>query len=196
MTNSDIEIISHYQKVPEGYDPLAGYPEPESLYLASLNQGTALAGREKPFAWELDDITSEGALHRYRAQVEIEALINLAERGPINIPMTEEEKATLRSLYQPTVFDPAIVIRLDHLGYGGHKPLEHDVKSVEVYINELLDQYRLGHFKEWVHFGMTSEDTNNLAYNLMLRDATNSVLVPSVSRVEDSTYLMFTWVRV
>ncbi len=185
MAENNAEIITHYETAPEGYDPLAGHPDPESLYLESLNQGTTLAGREKPFTWELDEITSEGALHRYRAQVEIEALINLAERGPVDIPMTEEEKDDLRSLYQPEVFDPSIVIRLDHLGHGDHKPLEHDVKSVEVYVDELLDGHGLGHFKEWVHFGMTSEDTNNLAYNLMLRDATNKVLVPSVSRVAD-----------
>jgi adenylosuccinate lyase len=88
-------------------------------------------------------------------------------------------------LYSKDTFDPTIVIRLDHLGYNGKPPLEHDVKAVEVYLGDLLDESNLGHLKEWVHFGMTSEDTNNLAYNLMLRDATDKVIVPAVSRVAD-----------
>jgi len=180
-----IEVLEQYQQPPEAYDPLATHPNPDQLILDSLQQGTTLAGREKPFSWELDDITSEGALHRYRAQVEIEALINLAERGPIDIEVSEEQKTTLRGLYSKETFDPSVVIRLDHLGYNGKPPLEHDVKAVEVYLGDLLDESGLGHLKEWVHFGMTSEDTNNLAYNLMLRDATDKVIVPSVSRVAD-----------
>jgi len=179
------EILGQYQKPPESYDPLATHPNPEQLILDSLNQGTALAGREKPFTWELDDITSEGALHRYRAEVEIEALINLAEYGPVDIEMNSTDKLVLRSLYGKDHFDPSVVIRLDHLGYKGKPPLEHDVKAVEVYLAEQLDAYGLRHLKEWVHFGMTSEDTNNLAFNLMLRDATNKVIVPSVERVAD-----------
>jgi adenylosuccinate lyase len=179
------DVLAHYEKPFEGYDPLAGHPDPESLYLDSLHQGTTLAGREKPFTWELDEITAEGALHRYRAQAEIEALINLAEHGPVEIGIDDEQKDTLRSLYSPDVFDPSRVITLDHIGDEQRRPLEHDVKSVEVYLNELLDERELGHLKEWVHLGMTSEDTNNLAFNYMLRDATNKVVVPSVERVAD-----------
>lgn len=179
------EILEQYQRPPEAYDPLTGHPDPDQLIIDSLSQGTVLAGREKPFTWELDSITSEGALHRYRAQVEIEALINLAERGPVDIDMGSADKLTLRSLYDEDHFDPNVVIRLDHLGYKGRPPLEHDVKAVEVYLAEQLDNCGLGHLKEWLHFGMTSEDTNNLAFNLMLRDAANKVLVPSVGRVAD-----------
>lgn len=179
------EILQHYQQQPEGYNPLEGHPDPEGLMLNSLEQGTALAGREKPFVWELDNITSEGALHRYRAQAEVEALINLAERGPVDIDISSADKFVLRSLYDEDHFDASTVIKIDHLGHNGKPPLEHDVKSVEVYLAEQLDAYSLGHLKEWVHFGMTSEDVNNLAFNYMLRDATNEVLVPSVARVAD-----------
>ena len=179
------EILAQYQEPIEAYNPLAGHPDPDQLILDSLRQGTTLAGREKPFVWELDDITSEAALHRYRAEVEIEALINLAERGPVDIHISETEKDKLRSLYSQETFDAGIVIRMDHLGYKGNAPREHDVKSVEAYLAELLDEHGLGHLKEWLHFGMTSEDTNNLAFNLMLRDAVNQVLVPSVTRVSD-----------
>lgn len=179
------DVLANYEESFETYDPLAGHPDHESLYLDSLHQGTALAGREKPFTWELDEITSEGALHRYRARAEIEALINLSENGPLEIRIDEHQKDTLRSLYDPEIFDASRVIALDHIGDEQRRPLEHDVKSVEVYLGELLDEHKLGHLKEWVHFGMTSEDTNNLAFNYMLRDATNTVIVPSVRRVAD-----------
>lgn len=185
MSSTSLEIVRQYELPPEEFDPLAGHPDPEQLMLNSLGQGTLLAGREKPFTWELDDITSEGALHRYRAQAEIETLINLAERGPAGLEIDEEQKETLRSLYSTETFDPEVVIRLDHLGYKGRPPLEHDVKAVEMYLGELLDEAGLGHLKAWVHFGMTSEDTNNLAYNYMLREAANKVVVPSVARVAD-----------
>ena len=179
------EIVKQYETPPSTFNPLEGHPDPEQLTLDSLRQGTLLAGREKPLTWELDEITSEGALHSYRAQAEIEALIHLAERGPVDIAIDEEQKSALRSLYSSETFDPEIVIRLDHLGYKGRPPLEHDVKAVEVYLGELLDESGLGELKEWVHFGMTSEDTNNLAYNYMLRDAANKVVVPSIARVAD-----------
>jgi adenylosuccinate lyase len=176
------------------YDPLASHPNPEALLLESLRQGTLLAGREKPFVWELDSITSEGALHRYRAQVEIEALINLAERGPVDMTIEDEHKSVLRNLYSKEVFDSDIVMRYDHLGYRGRPPLEHDVKAVEVYLGDLFEEHELGHLKEWIHFGMTSEDTNNLAFNFMLRDAINQVVVPSVDRVADRlAYLATTY---
>ena len=179
------DILAHFEQLPDVYNHLSNHPDPEALIIDSLSQGTILAGREKIFTWELDKYTSEAALHRYRAEVEIEVLINLAERGPVNIAITESEKDKLRNLYSPELFKPEIVARIDHIGYKGKAPIEHDVKAVEVYLDELLDENNLGQFKEWVHFGMTSEDTNNLAFNLMLRDVTNEVLIPSVSRVSD-----------
>lgn len=194
------EVLELYRQTPEEFNPLAGHSDPEQLIYDSLYQGTMLAGREKPFCWELDEITSEGALHRYRAEVEIEALICLAEYGPVDIDISPEEKDVLRRLYDPAVFDAVEVIKLDHIGDPNNPdpdkrgPLEHDVKSVEVYLGKLLDLYDLGHLKEWVHFGMTSEDTNNLAFNLMLRDAANKVLIPAVARVADRlAYLSATY---
>ncbi len=56
------EILKKYEQRPEGFDPLAGHPDSEQLMLNSLNQASMLAGREKPFSWELDSYLSEGAL--------------------------------------------------------------------------------------------------------------------------------------
>src|SRR4051794_31334636 len=104
-------VLEQYEQAPEPYDPLADHPDPVRLTLDSLKQGTIMAGREKPFVWELDQYTSEGAMHTYRAKAEIEALINLAECGPddIELEISEDEKATLRSLYHHDNFDPEAV---------------------------------------------------------------------------------------
>jgi adenylosuccinate lyase len=180
-----VEVPDLYYQRPESFDPLANHPDPEKLYFDSLMQASLLAGREKPMNWEIDEFLSEGALHRYRGLVDIEAMINLSEAGPFDIPISTEEKATLRGLYQPDAFDSKTVLRIDHLGYKGAGPLEHDVRAVEVYLCERLDEVGLSHLKPWLHFGETSEDTNNLAQNLMLRDVVNRVVLPSVSRVAD-----------
>ncbi len=179
------EVLELYGQRPEPFDPLANHPDPKALIFDSLRQSSLLAGRERPFNWELDEYLSEAALHRYRAVVDVEAMIHLAEAGPYNISITSEDKSTLRGLYQPEAFDADTVTRIDHLGHNGKPPLEHDVKAVEVYLAEQLYKAGLGHLKQWLHYGETSEDTNNLAYNLMLRDATNNVVVPAVIRVAD-----------
>ncbi len=112
-------------------------------------------------------------------------MIHLVDRGPFEVSLEDHEVASLRAMYHPEEFDAATVARIDHLGHNGKPPLEHDVKSVEVYLAERMDQMGLGHMKQWLHYAATSEDTNNIAYNLMLRDATNDVVVPAVTRVAD-----------
>ncbi len=179
------EILELYKNRPERFDPLADHPDPDALYMESLRQSSLMAGREKPLNWELDEYLSEAALHRYRALVDIEALIYLSEAGPYEIPISDEEKEVLRMMYQPEVFDPELVLRIDHLGYNGAEPTEHDVKAGEVYLGLQLEEVGLGHLKRWLHYGETSEDTNNLAYNLMLRGAVNNVMIPATVRMAD-----------
>ena len=81
------EILASYLDKPDKFDPLEGHPDPERLILDSATQAALLAGREKPFAWEVDGYLSEAALHRYRAIADIEALIHLAECGPDDIKL-------------------------------------------------------------------------------------------------------------
>ncbi|GEM_PF-991546 len=157
------------------------------LYLESLCSINPFDGREVLFTHKLKDILSEGALHRYRAVVEVEALISLAdsnlERKP-EISITERE--VLRALVASGRFDARAVAEYDHFGRCGIGPLEHDVKAVEMYLREQLTHEGLGRLNEFVHFPMTSEDVNNIAYNLMLREALNSVWLPKVIEVTDT----------
>lgn len=163
------------------------YPsESKERYMKGLYSLSNLDGRDVMFTGELRNYLSEGALHRYRGVVEIEALIALSESDFDRRPrISEEEKGLMRSLVVPGTFNSEIVAEYDHYGRNGSKPLEHDVKSVEMYLRERFDEVGLEKFKEWIHFPMTSEDVNNIAWNLMLRDAMNNVYVPGVLNVMD-----------
>lgn len=155
-------------------------------YHRGLRAISPLEGREILFTEDLEAFLSEGALHRYRGVVEVENLIALSESDLAQRPtITDSEKERLRKLVSIGEFDSNVVADYDHFGREGKGPFEHDVKSVEVYLRERLVAERLGRLNEFVHFPMTSEDVNNIAYNLMVRDAINHVWMPRILEVSD-----------
>lgn len=155
-------------------------------YARGLDATSTIDGREVLFTGELGEYLSEKALHRYRGIVEVEALIALSESDFAAKPgINDEEKEILRQLVAGDEFDSMAVADYDHFGRNGQGPFEHDVKSVEVYLRERLDDVGLGRLNEWLHFPMTSEDVNNIAWNLMLRDAINTVWLPRMLSVMD-----------
>ena len=89
---------------------------------------------------------------------------------------TDKEKSLIRVLYDLTDDDAQIISEIETKGYKNIKATDHDVKAVEYFIKEKLKQTSLQDVLEWVHFGLTSEDTNNLSYALMLRDGVESLL--------------------
>lgn len=158
----------------------------KNLYLQSLSSVSPFEGREILFTRALKPILSEGALHRYRAVVEVENLISLADSNLSKKPeVSDGERRALREIVSPDKFDSRAVAEYDHFGRRGVGPLEHDVKSVEVYLRERLTEEGLAHLNEFLHFPMTSEDVNNLAYNLMVREAINNVWLPKVLETSD-----------
>lgn len=159
---------------------------PRENYIRSLDNVSTLDGRESRYTRELRPFLSEGALHRYRSLVEVEALIALSESKFSRRPLiSANEKQVLRGLVTPEAFDPSIPAEYDHFGRKGLGPFEHDIKAVEVGLGERLNDKGLGRLNEWLHFPMTSEDVNNLAWNLMLRDAINNVWLPRTLEVCD-----------
>ncbi len=164
----------------------------ETIY-SSLKNVSAIDGRDAVLTHELSPYLSEGAFHRYRAVVEIEALIALSDNEFPGVPKIDSEsKNTLRDLTNPDIFDPKIVTTHDHIGWKTGEdpedkidPLEHDVKSVEIYLGELFDATGHSDLKEWIHFAVTSEDINNIALNLMLREAVNSAWLPQAISIMD-----------
>ncbi|HUX87140.1 MAG TPA: adenylosuccinate lyase, partial [Chloroflexota bacterium] len=110
---------------------------------------------------------SEGALIRYRVRVEIEWLRLLSERPEIDRvrSLTKSEASILHTLAAD--FDDRDAERVKAI----EKVTRHDVKAVEYYLRERLEPTTLADMREFIHFCCTSEDINNLAYSMMLKDA-------------------------
>lgn len=138
-----------------------------------------LDGRYRKDVEALQAYCSEAALFRYRARIEIEYLIFLSRmRGVAFIePLDAQASAALRDLYR-SFKDEHIQAIADC-----DAKVNHDVKAVEYWLREQLDQLGLAAWKEAIHFALTSEDVNNLAYALMVREARDLVLVPALGAI-------------
>ena len=121
---------------------------------------------------------SEYALIRYRVLVEVEYFIALCE-----IPLKQLEQVPtdvfpkLRSVYQN--FTEADAQRIKEI----EKTTNHDVKAVEYFRKEKFDAFRLDQFKEFIHFGLTSQDINNTSIPLSIKEALKSVYLPEMDQL-------------
>lgn len=153
-----------------------------------LNRLTAVSpvdGRYRDKTEKLADYFSEQALIRYRIRVEVEYFIALCE---IPLPQLAGVSAAqceaLRGLYRDfTAADAARVKEIEAV-------TNHDVKAVEYIIKEKMDALGLGGVKEFVHFGLTSQDINNTAVPLSIREALDAVYYPAVEEVRDKLAAM------
>jgi adenylosuccinate lyase len=132
----------------------------------SLDALSPLDGRYLSQMCGLGHYFSEAALMRYRVRVEVEWLLTMAARPEIDHvrPFSEAERQLLRSW--TAAFDEAQALRIKEI----EKRTRHDVKAVEYYLKERLVGTSLEEVAESVHFCCTSEDINNLAYSLMLKE--------------------------
>jgi len=123
---------------------------------------------------------SEEALIKYRVQVEVEYFIALAELPlPQLTEFNTEHFDALRALYMEFSSEDAQVIK------DTKKVTNHDVKAVEYFIKEKFDALGLEKYKEFIHFGLTSQDINNTAVPLSLKEAMNEVYVPLFFELKD-----------
>ena len=132
-------------------------------------------GRYRSKVVDLAPYYSEYALIRYRVRVEIEYLIQLAESGikPLS-PFTSAEKANLRTIYLDFNLADAIEIK------NTEKTTNHDVKAVEYFVKSALDKLGKSDIREFVHFGLTSQDINNTSVPLSMKEATEDVMIPAL----------------
>lgn len=131
-----------------------------------LRHISPIDGRYSSKTEQLQDYFSEYALIKYRVYVEVKYLIHLLTCSSNSIPtLTETEIDQIQSIYDNFSIDSADMIK------ATERVTNHDVKAVEYYIKDQLDNLDLSRYKEWVHFGLTSQDINNTATPLMLRDA-------------------------
>lgn len=123
---------------------------------------------------------SEEALIRYRVQIEIEYFISLVE---IPLPQLSSFNkklfSDLRDIYLNFSVKDALLVK------ETEKITNHDVKAVEYFIKEKFAALGIESYKEFIHFGLTSQDINNTAIPLSLKDAMNEVYVPNFYAVKD-----------
>jgi len=141
--------------------------------LSSLNAISPIDGRYRSKVNELAPYFSEAALIKYRVQVEIEYFIALCE---LPLPQLSDFDSslfdTLRSIY--TNFSPENALQIKSI----ELVTNHDVKAVEYFIKEQLDALNISKHKEFIHFGLTSQDINNTAIPLSIKEAVNDVYIP------------------
>ena len=152
--------------------------------LNELNAVSPIDGRYRSKTKSLSAYFSEEALIKYRILVEIEYFIALCE---VPLPQLKEVPVTvfepLRSLYKNFTTEDALVIK------ETEKITNHDVKAVEYFIKDRFDALGLEAYKEFIHFGLTSQDINNTAIPLSTKEAFQEVylkqLIALVAKLKD-----------
>jgi adenylosuccinate lyase len=135
-------------------------------------------GRYKSKVAPLTSYFSEEALMKYRVRVEIEYFIALAALPLPQLKSIHPDKLeALRKIYLEFTTEDALAIK------EIEKTTNHDVKAVEYFIKRRFDALDLSNFKEFIHFGLTSQDINNTAIPLSLKEAMNEVYVPQYSEL-------------
>ena len=146
----------------------------------SLNAVSPIDGRYRSKCEPLAKYFSEGALIQYRVRVEVEYFIALAERLKVLRPQLARVSAKaeeLRDIYRKFSEIDAETVK------ETEKTTNHDVKAVEYFLKGKLDALGLGDIKEFVHFGLTSQDINNTSVPLSMRECAIEVLLPAYHRV-------------
>ena len=150
------------------------------MIFSTLTAISPVDGRYRNKAEDLAAYFSEYALIKYRVQVEIEYFITLSEFLPqLRALTTGENKEALRKIYREfSVEDATRIKEIESV-------TNHDVKAVEYFIKEKFDLLSLQEYKEFIHFGLTSQDINNTSVPLSIKDALNEVYFPGLQEVID-----------
>ena len=121
---------------------------------------------------------SEYGLIKYRVFVEVEYFIALSKL-PIETlkNLSEKERGNIRLIYQNFSHQDALKIK------EIEKEINHDVKAVEYFLKIQFDKIGLHKYKEFVHFGLTSQDVNNTAIPLMLKESINNIILPQLKNL-------------
>ncbi len=153
------------------------------MTLTQLSAISPVDGRYRNKVKELAPFFSEYALIKYRLQVETEYFIALCE---IPLPQLKGVNKSVfrqvRNLILNFSEDDAQKIK------DIEKVTNHDVKAVEYFLKEKFDAFGLSTYKEFIHFGLTSQDINNTAFPMMLRDAVETVFLPLLKDLTETLF--------
>ena len=148
------------------------------MALTPLTAVTPIDGRYISKTSSLQAYFSEAALIKFRVQVEIEYFIALCNSSIIQLNHFPSNKfSELRDLY--TNFKESDAQRIKDI----ESITNHDVKAVEYFIKEEFDKLGLQEFKEFIHFGLTSQDINNTAVPYSIKEAINKVYLPQLTEI-------------
>lgn len=142
------------------------------MELQSLTAISPIDGRYRKQVHHLDDYFSEYALMKYRVLVEVEYFLYLADKKFFSIPLAVRNG--LRDVAENFSLEDAEAIK------EIERTTNHDVKAVEYFLKRKLDSMKGEPVKEWVHFGLTSQDINNTAVPLLWKHATEFEYLPNL----------------
>jgi adenylosuccinate lyase len=146
----------------------------------SLTNISPIDGRYANATKELTEYYSEYALIKYRLKVEVEYFIFLAEKKFFKLD--NKQKNQLRDVVNNFSVEDAETIKQTE------KTTNHDVKAVEYFLKSTLDTIGLSTLKEWVHFGLTSQDINNTAVPMLWKDSMELEYLPAILNVQQYIY--------
>ncbi|MFO8089066.1 MAG: adenylosuccinate lyase [Desulfatiglandaceae bacterium] len=141
----------------------------------SLQAISPVDGRYRRATEALADYFSESALIRYRILVEVEYFIALCELPLPQLASFDHHRfEDLRSIYRGFTLDDALRVK------EAERITNHDVKAVEYFLKKRFTSLGFDKFKEFIHFGLTSQDINNTSMPLSLKEAWNEVVAPAL----------------
>jgi adenylosuccinate lyase len=148
------------------------------MNLTNLTAISPIDGRYHSKTKSLSPYFSEFGLIKYRVLVEVEYFIALSFQGLEAFPsLTSAQIDALRDVYQEFSEEDALWIK------DSEKITNHDVKAVEYYLKNKLEKLQLNAYSEFVHFGLTSQDINNTAIPLSIKEAVNAVYLPLLEEI-------------
>lgn len=152
------------------------------MELNTLTAIAAIDGRYHSQVHQLDEFFSEFGLHKYRVRVEIEYLLALEQKKLFSI--TPAARKQLKKLVEEFSLGDAIAIK------NIEKTTNHDVKAVEYFIKNKLQEWGADSCIEWVHFGLTSQDINNTAIPLAWKHAMEYEYLPNLLNLKTELSLL------
>jgi adenylosuccinate lyase len=150
------------------------------MELTNLTAISPIDGRYRKKVNHLDEYFSEYALIKYRVLVEIEYFFFLADQRFFKLP-TKARLQLKKVLDEFSLDDARQIKQLEAV-------TNHDVKAVEYFLKEQADKAGIGHLKEWIHFGLTSQDINNTAIPLSWKHAMEHEYLPSIINLQNTIY--------
>jgi adenylosuccinate lyase len=155
------------------------------MNLHPLNAISPIDGRYRNSCEELALYFSEEALMRYRVLVEVEYFIELCELPLPQLKQFDKNKfKALRSIYNDFKHEDGLHIK------SIEKTTNHDVKAVEYFLKEKFDALGLQEHKEFIHFGLTSQDINNTAIPLSILEANAQIYLPAIKAISEKIQLV------